>query len=250
MKLGSAELRDLLAGQYALGTLRGRARDRFARLLLTDADLRRRTTGWEERFAHWLERLAPVPPRPEVWQALALRIAPPVPAPAPVPVVVRPPQPLPPSEPEEPAWWDSLAFWRPFAGVALAASLALGIGLAVLTRAPQPDTHAAVVADAQGRPVWLIDARLPEGRLTVRAFPAAQPPPGKSYELWMIPGSGNPVSLGVLPADGEAELHLPAGLGEQLASAAGLAVSLEPAGGSPTGLPTGPIPYQTALVRT
>jgi anti-sigma-K factor RskA len=98
--------------------------------------------------------------------------------------------------------------------------------------------------------VWLIDARLPEGRLTVRAFPAAQPPPGKSYELWMIPSAGNPVSLGLLPAEGTAEIRLPQGLGDRVLAAAGLAVSLEPAGGSPTGLPTGPVPYQATLVRT
>jgi anti-sigma-K factor RskA len=251
MRFASLELRELLAGQYVLGTLRGRARDRFQRLLLTDADLRRRTTVWEERLAQWLERLPPVAPRADVWQRLANRIAPPAPV---APVVVAPPLPPPPAPREDPdagpGWWESLGFWRPFAGAALAASLALGIGLGLVLRAPPADTHAAVLTDAQGRPVWLLDARLPDGRLTIRAFPAAAPPPGKSYELWMIPGSGNPVSLGLLPVSGVAEIQLSAELGARVATAAGLAVSLEPDGGSPTGQPTGPIPYQTVLVRT
>lgn len=247
MRLADPGLREMLAGQYALGTLRGRARERYARLLLTDADLRQRTTRWEERLAAWLERLVPVPPRDEVWSRLERAIAPPVPV---SPVVARPlPPPPAAAEPEPVGWWDALSLWRPLAGAALALSLALGVALALLLEAPPAPSHAAMVSDGQGRPVWLVDAWLPEGRLRVRAFPAAAPPPGKVYELWMIPGTGNPVSLGLLPATGEADLSLAADLGRRLQGAAGLAVSIEPAGGSPTGLPTGAVPYQAVLSR-
>jgi anti-sigma-K factor RskA len=147
-------------------------------------------------------------------------------------------------------WVGSLSFWRAGAGVALAAALALAIGLGLALQPLPPSTHSAVFADGQGRPVWILEATLPEGRLGLRALAGAPPPPERAYELWMLPAGGAPVSLGLLPASGSAERHIPAALGARLLTAAGLAVSVEPAGGSPTGQPTGPVVYQAALVRT
>ena len=42
MNYNNPELRDVLAGEYVLGTLRGKARARFERLLAMDASLRDR----------------------------------------------------------------------------------------------------------------------------------------------------------------------------------------------------------------
>ena len=65
--------------------------------------------------------------------------------------------------------------------------------------------------------------------------------PGRTLELWLIKaGAAQPVSLGVLTAEETSRFTLP----EQLASGfaqAVLAISDEPAGGSPTGLPTGAV---------
>lgn len=66
---------------------------------------------------------------------------------------------------------------------------------------------------------------------------AAAPAPGRSYELWLIVGDAAPVSLGLLPESGQIDLPRPPGL----AAGAVIAVSDEPAGGSPTGAPTGAI---------
>jgi anti-sigma-K factor RskA len=152
------------------------------------------------------------------------------------------------AEPER--WIGSLAFWRGGAQLAFAASLALAIALGLALQPPPPPTHTAVFADGQGRPVWILEARLPEGRIALRALAAAAPPPERAYELWMLPAGGQAVSLGLLPASGTAELRLTGDLGLRLQTAAGLAVSVEPAGGSPTGQPTGPVVYQAALART
>ena len=65
---------------------------------------------------------------------------------------------------------------------------------------------------------------------------------GRSYELWALPrGGGAPVSLGLLPAAGSAERPLSERQRTALLAADKVAVSVEPAGGSPTGSPTGPI---------
>jgi anti-sigma-K factor RskA len=58
------------------------------------------------------------------------------------------------------------------------------------------------------------------------------------------------VSLGLLPETGERVLKLDARRLNILAATATLAVSREPAGGSPIGTPTGPVLYTAPLLRT
>ena len=71
----------------------------------------------------------------------------------------------------------------------------------------------------------------------------------KVYELWMLPAEGSPRSLGLMPVNGESsETVFSPALLDALRSAQGLAVSIEPAGGSTTGLPTGPVVYQASLI--
>ena len=50
MNYADPELRDRLAAGYALGTLRGRARKRFERLLAEDSRLAELTEDWELRL--------------------------------------------------------------------------------------------------------------------------------------------------------------------------------------------------------
>ena len=146
---------------------------------------------------------------------------------------------------------------RPTRGVglwqALAASLA---AVAVLlgglyfnqTRSVDQAQYVAVVTDQQTGPVWLLQAFARELRVsTVNPRPA---PAGNSYELWMLQGAGlPPVSLGLIPGTGNAVLPLNAAQLGVLAQTMTLAVSLEPAGGSPTGLPTGPVIFTAPLLR-
>jgi anti-sigma-K factor RskA len=67
-------------------------------------------------------------------------------------------------------------------------------------------------------------------------------PKGRDLQLWSLPdGATVPASLGVLPADGKQVQASPAAGGQLL-------VSLEPAGGSPTGAPTGPVVYSGRLI--
>jgi anti-sigma-K factor RskA len=56
-------------------------------------------------------------------------------------------------------------------------------------------------------------------------------------ELWAVPAQGAPRSLGLIQANATTTLIR----SQLLANTAAFAVSVEPAGGSPTGAPTGPI---------
>ena len=62
---------------------------------------------------------------------------------------------------------------------------------------------------------------------------------GRALELWAVPAEGAPRSLGLISADGASVVKR----NRVMKDTAALAVSLEPAGGSPTGAPTGPILY-------
>ena len=74
-------------------------------------------------------------------------------------------------------------------------------------------------------------------------------PPGRVPELWLLPaGAQRPVSLGLLDPAGANRRTLRGLPADALRRGALLEVSLEPPGGSPTGLPTGPVVSKGFLV--
>jgi anti-sigma-K factor RskA len=178
-----------------------------------DGALVRLVGDWEDRFATLDDGLAPVVPPTRVWRAIAARTAPPVP------------------------FRHRVALWRGVAGLSWAASLAL---LAWIVWAPTPPARVLAVLGTQGgQPAWVaLSGPGREARITVAGAPPVDAT--HDYELWAIAGAA-PRPLGVLPREPGAVLALP---GDALPGGGVLAVSLEPRGGSPTGLPTGPVLWQ------
>ena len=87
--------------------------------------------------------------------------------------------------------------------------------------------------------------------MRIRVIGHAEMAPGTAWELWMLPGEDQkPVSLGLINTHDTQTLVVPAPLAAKLDQAQGLAMSVEPAGGSPTGLPSGPVLYAGPLVET
>jgi anti-sigma-K factor RskA len=100
-----------------------------------------------------------------------------------------------------------------------------------------PDTIQIDLAHQAGTPPGnahvLYNARM---GIVVYSGVISPAPSDKSYQLWLVPDSGAPVSAGLVEADqesGAAVAHLPQGL-----AAKAFAVTLEPKGGRPQ--PTGP----------
>ena len=60
-------------------------------------------------------------------------------------------------------------------------------------------------------------------------------------ELWLIPADGVPRSIGVIPVAERTAMVLSPQILAALAAGTTLAISDEPAGGSPTGQPTGAV---------
>jgi anti-sigma-K factor RskA len=230
MKLSEKNGRSTIAGEYVLGTLRGPARRRFERELRRDAQLRAEVAFWEEKFSPWLLSAAPPerPPR-RVWEAIQAELG----------SSAMPRQ----------AWWERMTVWRSLALAASALALVLALSNIYLRRPGVPaGQFYAYLQDPGVEPSYFI--RLDSQKSVLQVKPLKPPPVSEdqALELWMLPGEGkSPISLGLLPTTGEKGVPLTSDQLRILLSAAGLAVSLEPKGGSPTGLPTGPILYQGSL---
>ena len=232
------ETKRLLAGEYALGLLRGPARESFERLRLSDDELDREAVAWERRLNALAEGAPEMAPPAKVWRAIEAATKPPAPA--------------------CDSLWNRVGFWR---GFGLAAATAAAGLLALVLTGPQRDIpvppafqggHVAVLAGEDKQPAWLVRADLGTGRAVVESLRVAAVPGDRSLELWIITGADKPPqSLGLLPAaGGTIEVSLAHVTPGERAGAAAFAVSLEPAGGSPTKLPTGPILYVGPVVQT
>lgn len=242
MKIQDARLRQMLSAEYVLGTLGGRARRRFERLLLTRADLRGEVRYWEQRLAGLQRGFTPQTPRAVVWTAIERAIQ----APAPAALPGRGP----------------LRFYQAWAALATAASVVLAFGLyREMQRPPpaaqivrvevpvvQPLPFVAMLRPGNSDAQWLVTLS-PERRL-IRVSAAGAYPIDRareSLELWVIGDDGKPASLGLLPEGAQGEMPLPASVA--MPRQPTLAVSREPAGGSPTGQPTGPVIVVTPAQR-
>lgn len=221
MKPNQADVLDLLAAEFVLGTLTGAARRRFERWRGADPFVERRVRAWEERLAGLAFRLAPIAPLPGTWISIERRIG-----------------------SAAPARWRALA-----AAAAAIAVLGLGFLLWQEMRVAPPQAQ-AVIADKAGETLWRIEVAADGGHVEVSAFGPVVYPDQRSLELWALPPEAAPVSLGLMPASGHVRLALDERQRAAIGLAANLAVSEEPPGGSPTGAPTGPVLYVAAIART
>jgi anti-sigma-K factor RskA len=223
MKPDNPELVDRLAAEYVLGTLRGPARHRFERWRANILEVDQRCRDWEERLMHVAKGLKPVQPPAHVWPAILKRLN------------------ITPNRAPH-RWTRSLA---------VAASILLVAGLAGLlywrSLPAVRATAVAIVSSKSGTAMWDVKVFGATNRLVVQAANLPPRPAGHDYELWALPKDGNPVSLGVLPAEGTSTRVLTAMQKAALASSSQLAVSIEPTGGSPTGQPTGEVLFMAPL---
>ncbi|HEX5276950.1 MAG TPA: anti-sigma factor [Fluviicoccus sp.] len=220
MNYDNPELKQRLAAEYVLGTLEGRARDRFIALLARDPELQRMTRAWESRLNIWGNALPPQEAPDQVWANIRARLG----------------------IDFEPEPFFGLAFWRNWAiGATLAAALLLGF--IILRPAPAPLLELAVISTPEGRPNWLVRLDQPHQRLSVSVLFPVRLDADKTLELWAVPEGKPPISLGLLDMrEKTAELALSAKGAKGLAMAGTLVlISLEPAGGSRNGQPTGPV---------
>jgi len=228
---GRPELASRLAAEYVLGTLQRAARRRFETLLPSHPRLRDAVRQWEERLAPLADAVPMAEPSDRVWAGVQQRL-----------FEGR-------DEPRADAaaaaaalpWWRRLGLWQSWSAAATAAAVLLAW---TLSQAPPPQPPIVVVLsanpDAGGQ---AISARFVAGisrdgsALVLRPVGPVALAAGRALELWAVPPQGAPRSLGLVRADGATTLVR----ARLLQDTAAFAVSVEPAGGSPSGAPTGPI---------
>ncbi|TMP08145.1 hypothetical protein CWC11_05085 [Pseudoalteromonas sp. S3178] len=225
MNYDKPELLDSLAGQYVLGTLRGLARKRFQRLLLTSNKAREATSMWEQNLNNLASAITPQIPNDEVWVQIMQRIE-------------NKPQ------PSKTVVHTKPSIWRTWSFVATAACIILAFLVIQPTTSIKQTQQIALVQNQDKQSLWFIDVN--EQGLSIKASSQLVAQTNKDYELWMIlKGQDTPISLGLLPKQGDKLLLKDKRF--KASDIALLAVSLEPIGGSPNGLPT-EVLYTTELV--
>ncbi|WP_158812637.1 anti-sigma factor domain-containing protein [Methylocapsa sp. S129] len=218
---------DFNAAEFALGTLDGGERASLAARRLREPELDAAIVAWEMRLAPLSESIPALAPPRDFLGDIEARIQASAQNAGQSGNVVD--------------LTRRLRRWRfnAIAASAIAAALAIGIGLRESTRVSTPHEFVAVLQKSADSPAFIITVNLDSRDLTVRPV-AAPPQPDKAYELWIINDKlGAPRSLGVID---NANLTANPSLNRfdrAIVENATYAVTIEPPGGSPTGAPSG-----------
>lgn len=218
---------DLHAAEYALGLLDAQSRRAANARAAQDRRFAALIEAWEQRFAPWLDELAPVAPSSAVWNRIVLRIG-------------RP-------RAGATGVWNNVAFWRVATGLAAAAAIAIAfVGFqSRAPRAPVGEEQAArpvtVLARDDGSTGWIASLDMTQGKVRMVPVPSARDPGGRVDELWIIPVGQKPISLGFVSNEKAHSIAFPQTLRSAFAVGATLAITLEPEAGMPHAAPSGPI---------
>ncbi len=222
-----------LAGEYVLGLLEGAAKLDVERRLAADAAFAREVETWRVRFAAFDDAAEPQPVGDGLWRKIE----------AGLPAAAS-------RAKASPGWspfWNNLVALRATAlGASLAALiLAVGLGFAIRAATQQP-TMVAVLLD--GNRAGAVVHAFADGRVVLVPITTINVPAGRALQVWTLPSrERGPVSVGLMSEARTLQLSLkdlPPPGPDQL-----FEITLEPATGSPTGRPTGPVLFKgnTAL---
>lgn len=250
---------DRIAASYALGTLRGGARRRFETMARVQASVRAAALVWQTRLSAMTELQELAAPDPAVWTRVhnlvqadrevsrmhGARVA--------VPRTSA-------AGTSTGGWLRSLALWRTLALAGIVATTLalvsgangrdqLGSQIAALRtqlQATPQIAYVAVLSDDKSAASMLVTFDSRNRGLVLQRVGSYREAGDKSLQLWALPPSGGPRSLGVLGPD--RVLRMDAAEGDVRAIPM-LAISLEPRGGVPSaGGPTGPVLFKGPLV--
>lgn len=220
---------DSLAAEFALGTLDPSERATLAARRLREPELDAAIRSWEARLAPLAEAIPPLPPPSDLLPDIFARID----GKAAGATIIAGPDIL--------DLRSRIARWRAAAlgAASLAAMLAIGIGVRESTRETPPHQFVAVLQKSPDAPAFAVSVNIDTREFTVRPV-SATAPAGKSYELWIIAAKlGAPRSLGVIDSADLTHSKKLSAYDPAVVTDATYAVTVEPAGGSPDGKPSG-----------
>lgn len=235
---------DMLAAEYALGTLDADTRADVARRRQQEPELEALIQAWEARLAPLGDEAVAVAPGPELKERIEQRIRA-------IEAQAQGAKAKQNAEQTETRASDHpqvatlrrrLVRWQWSTGLASAAALVLAVILAgPLGKAPSDPSFVAVFQEDDRQPAFMLSVDLSNKQLNVLPV-SAEPLANKSYQLWIKEDSlgPNPRSVGVLNDDLSLDADALSDYDSALLKRATFGISIEPSGGSPTGQPTGP----------
>jgi anti-sigma-K factor RskA len=223
------EQHDVAAAEVALGLLEGEERAAALRRMLAEPAFAADVAWWRDALAPLVAEWAEATPSADVEARIMAAV-----------------------EGDE---VSQAVRWRAVA-VALAACLVAAVALLAMlrepvvriVRLPAPAALVAAIQPSDGKGAALA-ATYDPGSGEMRLSGAPTVPQARVAELWVIGKDGPPRSLGLLRGDGVRRVAVAQARRGLLTEGVTLAVSVEPLGGSPTGLPTGPVVATGTLAR-
>jgi anti-sigma-K factor RskA len=220
-------------GEYALGLMSPDEALLFEARLAREPELANELASWQRHLVE-IDEAAPIlVPQPALWTLISNSVAlqdaqatkPRLPAPEPSGIVNL---------------WNNLPLWRWGGMTALAATLMLGIGLNnARNQIAEKPAMVAVLLTADGETAAVVNVAA-NGKAQLVSLKGIPVPEGKAIEIWTLwDRSVGPRSVGLISKAGSLSLNLnnlPRPQPGQL-----FEMTLEPATGSPTGRPTGPV---------
>jgi len=275
-----------LAAEYALGTLDADERAQVETMMAVDRDFGALVQSWEFRLGALNQMVGSVEPRPEIWDRIKTAIghgepqAPLLLPDASPPTVVASPGSAPTVVADNSnvvqlsarvKRWRNIASFTTAIAAALVAMLSIQVyqpdllpdGLrpkprtqVVEVKAPAVPTAAAaaqyvaLLQKDSNSPAFILTVDAATKNFTVRKV-GATTEPGKSYELWIVSDKlQRPRSLGVIGGNEFTARPVLSAYDPDIVNKATYAVTVEPEGGSPTGVATGPIVFTGKLIET
>lgn len=232
----TAEALDELAGEYVLGTLSAEQHEAVRQRLTGDQQLRGAVDAWEQRLLALNALAEPLPPNPRLWGRISRSVD--------AQSQTQPQRIAPPRQSGR--WWHRLVLWQGLAGAGLVASLLLAFTL-LTAKAPEPSFLVVLVAPADSAPGWVVQA---SDTRSIQLIPLGQfaVPSDKVLQFWTKGEQWQaPLSLGLVKP-GE-QYRVPAHDLPPLEPNQLFELTLERAGGSPTGRPTGPVQFIGRAVK-
>ena len=225
---------DAVAAEYVLGTLDASERASVAARRHRELRLDAAIVDWERRLAPLAEASAAIAPPPGLFQKIEARL------------LTAGDRPSARSGPEAGNLVKQLETrvtrWRrtAIASSLIAASLAFLVAARETLVPRSPQSFVAVFQKDDVLPAFLLSIDLVSRELTIRPVAAPQQP-GKTYQLWIVSEQTGPKphSLGLLADALEPTRKTLASFEPAVLRRATFGISVEPAGGSPTGTPTG-----------